>query len=748
MKKNIGKILLIVLPIVAAALILYPTYTASELEEVKQNFLTFTDVDSSKVDSIYNLKLETHENPDEEMKAMVKDSAVKFVLKQKDKEFKEQYGQEYEDAKSSRLKLGLDLRGGMYVTLEVDVVKLIEEAAIKDAVDEVFEQVIEETRKATENSSKDVIEVFLQKFNEIAKTQEMHLSDYFDYRMGSDDGDEEANIVDKLRANEEEAIDRSQQIIRQRVDKYGIAEPSIQKQGTRRIMLELPGVTNEEEMSSLIKTTARLEFHLVKNNADLFNAFYKIDQLLAKEQGLDIDEEVVEAVAGDSLENDTTAADSLAEETVENTEETVDTTAVVETDSTVAAEGDSTVAEDTAAIEDTAAEEELTEDEAYKKYTTEHPFTMLFVTYFSVDNKTQSRPVDYRPENLNLQGEYNFMIADDKLDEFYLILERPDVKELLPDNIVIYNDAEPEIDKKSKTKYYNFYALKSEPELSGDVVSSAREDYDPTNNKPVVYMGMNSDGADKWSRITGANVNKRIAIVLDKAVYSAPNVITKITGGQSSITGMKNIQEAKLLRIVLKAGALKAPVKIIEELVVGPSLGEDAINSGLNSSMIAFILVILYMIMYYNRAGFIADFALLLNVLLIISIVAAFKGTLTLPGIAGIILTIGMAVDANILIFERIREELYKGRSLRSAVDEGFSKALSAILDSNITTFITGLILYFLGTGPIQGFALTLMIGIFGTLFTGIVISRAMIEVSLSKGAKSFSFGQPKDFKI
>jgi preprotein translocase subunit SecD len=238
-------------------------------------------------------------------------------------------------------------------------------------------------------------------------------------------------------------------------------------------------------------------------------------------------------------------------------------------------------------------------------------------------------------------------------------------------------------------------------------------------------------------------VKKRIAVVLDGRVYTAPTVQNKITGGRSQITGSSTIDEARLLEIVLKAGALKAPVKIVEERVVGPSLGEDSIRSGLLSSAVAAILVVLFMIVYYVSAGMIADFAVVINIVLVVAILAAFGGTLTLPGIAGLILTLGMAVDANILIYERIREELYRGRSLRAAVDEGFSKALSAILDSNITTFITGLILYYLGTGPIKGFAITLMIGIVMTLFTGITLSRAIFEIVLARGATQFNLGQP-----
>jgi len=249
-------------------------------------------------------------------------------------------------------------------------------------------------------------------------------------------------------------------------------------------------------------------------------------------------------------------------------------------------------------------------------------------------------------------------------------------------------------------------------------------------------MEMNSEGAVEWARITGANIGKRIAIMLDGKVFSAPVVRGKIPGGRSQIEGMENLDEAKLLEIVLKAGALPAPVDVIEERVVGPSLGEDSVQGGLNSALFGYLAVAIFMIIYYRQSGSIAAGVLILTILFILSVLAGFKATLTLPGIAGIVLTIGMAVDANVLIFERIREELETGKTLKASIDSGFSKALSAIIDSNITTFFTGIILYQFGTGPVQGFALTLMIGIASTLFSALVISRLIFDYLASKGAK------------
>ncbi|MFN3306529.1 MAG: protein translocase subunit SecD, partial [Candidatus Kapaibacteriota bacterium] len=525
------------------------------------------------------------------------------------------------------------------------------------------------------------------------------------------------------------------QVIRQRVDKYGISEPTLQKIGQRRILLELPGVTNEREMRQLIQTTARLEFKLVRNDENLVAAFYKIDEFLRKEKEISREVPKILTDTAQKLQEIKSLDTSNKQQTTKDTnltENQIDTTKSGEqADTTDPYAG-------------------LSQEEKSKKYIEDHPFTTLFVTNFLPPNaeRTQyQRDVRFYNASQVPKGEYDFEIFDEVWNKFESIINRKEIRTLLPYDVEILRSAKPNIIKDNKGKeykIYSFYALKREPELTGEVITDAIATYDPTTNQPIVTMSMNADGAEKWARITGANIKKRIAIVLDNLVYSAPVVQQKIVGGNSQITGMSSPEEAKLLKIVLKAGALKAPVEIIEERIVGPSLGEDSIQKGLNSLLIAAILVLLFMIIYYSLAGVYANVAVLINVLLIIGIMAAFQGTLTLPGIAGIILTIGMAVDANVLINERIREELEKGRSIRSAIDEGYTKALTAILDSNITTFITGLILYFFGTGPIQGFAMTLMIGILTTLFTAILISKALFQITLNLGKTNISFGQPK----
>ena len=306
-------------------------------------------------------------------------------------------------------------------------------------------------------------------------------------------------------------------------------------------------------------------------------------------------------------------------------------------------------------------------------------------------------------------------VKEDDRTKITLMLNRPEVQKVIPNNVEFVFSAKP-IGTQEGKGIYTLYMVNKDPELTGSVITDALANIDPSSSAPIVNMTMNTEGATQWARITGANVNKRIAIILDGLVFSAPNVKNKITGGRSQIEGMANMEEAKLLEIILKAGALPAPVDIIEERSVGPSLGEDSISSGFNSALIGFLLVAVFMIIYYLRAGTIASVCLVFTILFILGILAGFSATLT--GIAGIILTIGMAVDANVLIFERIREELATGKTLKASIDSGFSKANSAIIDSNITTFFTGIILYQFGSGPVQGFALTLMIGIAASLFS------------------------------
>ncbi len=552
----------------------------------------------------------------------------------------------FKDAREKRLKLGLDLQGGMYLVLEVNTGKLLEKLA-KDP-DDTFKKVLAEAEKEAKTSDADIVALVADKL----KAKKIRLSRYFGSIRESDN-----QIIKKLKKQEADAVKRAIEIISNRVNQYGVSEPSIQPQGTRRIIVELPGIAKEEEAKRLLQGRALLEFTLLKDPQFTFKVMNEIDKHLA---------EVL-------TPKNKTAADSLSAK-------------------------DSTG--------------QLSEEE----FAIKHPFYALAMI------NPQSQNADAFVKEKNIAKLKNY-------------LSRPDVKKLIPDNVKFVFSAKP-ITTKDGEKIFRLYLVNKTPELTGGVITDAQANIDPQTTSPIVTMQMNSEGARDWARITGSNIGKRIAIILDGVVYSAPVVKGKIPGGRSQIEGMADLEEAKLLEIVLKAGALPAPIDIIEERTVGPSLGQDSIHQGTFSTIVGFLIVAIFMIFYYKTAGGIADLALFLTLLFVMGILAGFHATLTLPGIAGIILTIGMAVDANVLIYERIREEMATGKTLKAAVTAGFENSYSAIFDSNLTTFFTGIILYQFGSGPVQGFALTLMIGIVSSLFAALVVSRFIFDWMVTKGHK------------
>jgi SecD/SecF fusion protein len=562
-------------------------------------------------------------------------------------------------ARQKRVKLGLDLQGGMRVVLEVNTAKLMEKLAKNP--DDNFKQVISEAEKEAAITDESVVDIVGRKLNE----RGIRLSRYFG-TIREDDSE----ILDNLKTQAEDAVSRAMEIIRNRVDQYGVSEPSIQRQGTRRVIVELPGVAREEEAKQLLQGTALLEFRLVKDPDFTIAVMQQIDNVLSGKVDADT-----------TLQNDTTAAADTA---------SADTSL--------------------ASVEET--EQEMTREQFAK----EHPFFSIAV----LDPQSQ------------LADAY---VQEDQRNRIQQLLQRSDVQKVIPNNVEFVFDAKP-VGFQDGKGIYKMILVNKTPELTGGVVTNAQANIDPSTSAPIVSMEMNSEGATEWARITGANIGKRIAIILDGVVFSSPSVRNKIPGGRSQIEGMANLEEAKLLEIVLKAGALPAPVNIIEERTVGPSLGQDSVNKGMSSAMFGYLAVGIFMIFYYKKSGTIASAALILVILFILGVLAGFGATLTLPGIAGIILTMGMAVDANVLIFERIREELSTGKTIKASVDSGFSKAYSAIIDSNITTFFTGLILYQFGTGPIQGFALTLMIGIVTSLFGALVITKVVFDIMVAKGHK------------
>lgn len=683
MKQTWSRYLIIFAPLVIAGILLWPTFRSFQLGKQK------AEVEASK-DTV-------------RINSFMRDN-----------------GESYRAAKNSSVKLGLDLQGGMYVMLEVDIVKLIEESALRESVDETFTSVIDKTRAETQNTDENVLDVFLANFKAIAEPKGRSLISYFD--IGDSKEISDNSIIDKLKRDIDDAVNQAMEVIRQRVDKYGVSEVSIQKQGARRIVLELPGVSNEKEMRDLLSGTARLEFKLVRNNQDIVKALYAADKVLAPK-----DKKAALASA------DTTKKDSTA--------------AVAKADSTKA---DSTKQDSTktAQAADTSNPYgHLPKDQQAKAYAADHKISTLLQVLFKNGNQYIDATTQggfFMTGNIP-NGDYIFYASRTSFDKLMAYLASDALRGVIPPDLQLVRAAKPETSTAtSLDPVYQVHCVKREAELKGDVITDAIPTFDPMDNKPVVSMQMDLDGAERWAAITGANIKKQIAIVLDDQVYSAPVVQGKIPNGSSQISGMADSKEANLLSVILKAGALKAPVQIIEERVVGPSLGEDNIQAGINASILAVVLVIAFMILYYRTGGMVANVAVLINVILMLAGLAALGGTLTLPGIGGIILTIGMAVDANILIFERIREEIRRGRGLRSAIDEGFSKALSAIVDSNITTALTGIILLILGTGPIQGFAFTLLIGIVTTMFTAIIVSRAILELTMPASG-SYNFGQPKN---
>ena len=614
MKKNRARIVLIVIAVLLALYFLYPTYQ----------------------DYRY-----THE-----MKKLAGTDSISY-LDTNEKAIRE--------ARMKRMKLGLDLQGGMRIVLEVNVVKFLKDVARNK--DDVFNGIMAEIENETQTSDEPVISVFAKKF----EAKGIRLSRYYGKSIREDDKD----ILSELDSESNKAVERAMEIVRNRVDQYGVSEPTIQKQGGRRIIVALPGVSKESEVRQLLQGTALLEFKLLKDPEIAYKIMESLDKFLAG-KGL-----------GDLL----TAVDSA--------------TAV--SDSIAIAQGDTVL------------------------LAKRHPFLYI------------ARP--------NPQGTGTAYVAEDDRPRVNRILNRDDVKFLIPNDVQFLWSNKPELTGQDGRRYYELYIMKATPELTGGVIVDAQAVIGSDYNEPQVTMAMNSEGAREWARITGANVNKRIAIIMDNSVFSAPRVQQKITGGHSQITGMESIEEAKLLEIVLKAGALPAPVDIIEQRNVGPSLGEDSIRSGVTSTAWAFIFTIIFMIIYYRTGGTVAVVALLFNILFILGVLAGFQATLTLPGIAGIILTFATSVDANVLIYERIREESASGKTLVASIDAGYNKAFTAILDSNVTNFLIGIIMFQFGTGPIQGFALTLMIGIASSMFSALLITRVIFDTMTERGMRTINFG-------
>ncbi len=562
----------------------------------------------------------------------------------------------YEQVKENELALGLDLQGGMHVTLEVSPVELIQGLS-GGSKDPIFLTALEQAqRQQVRQPQTSFTTLFYQAYRaqpEAGKLSAIFATAANRHRISHDSTDKA--ILKLLDEEIDKAIDRSFEIIRSRIDRFGTSQPNIQRlQGTGRIQIELPGVNNPERVRKLLQGVAQLRFWEVYEISELNEALQAIDKLLVEEQP--------------------------------------------------------------------APKEQVANEDP----TTMSPLFRL------------------------LKGSYGFSYAVEDVEAINSLLARRDVKALLPNDLLWLWDVKPQR-LPDGTEVKSLYPIKQrrggQAALEGDVITDARQGFED-RGRPAVSMQMNSTGARAWKRVTANNIDRRIAIALDDHVYSAPVVNTEIPNGSSQITGNFTMEEAQDLANILKAGSLPAPVKIVEEAIIGPTLGQKAQIQGVASMLLGLGLVVLFMILYYAKGGLIANTALLFNILFILGVLAQLNASLTLPGIAGIVLTIGMSIDANVLIFERIREELRAGALMRVAIDRGYQKAYSSIIDSNVTTFLTGAILYFIGQGPVRGFATTLMIGIVSSFFTAVFITRLIMSWFVSRGRENsltFSFGYSRN---
>lgn len=597
----------------------------------------------------------------------------------------------YQYAKQREIPLGLDLKGGMNVTMEISLTELVRNLANNPA-DINFNTALRNAEGRLKVSRQDFITLFGEEFEKVSPGAP--LAPFFATKENAANikiTASNADVLAFLKKESGSAIERSFNILRTRIDKFGVTSPNIQLQeGSNRILIELPGVSDPVRVRKLLQGSAKLEFWETYDNGEIYPLLENINKLAA------------------SASKSASPADSTAKPAASSK-----LAALGKTDSTAK-----------------AAQEKA-------NLAKENPLFAILspATYQAENGQTALRP-----------GPVVGFVAQKDTAKVNAIFNSAVIKSVIPANVKLFWGVKA-ISEESKV--FELYAIKvskvdGSPALGGDVIADARDDFDQRGN-PEVVMVMNAEGGREWRSITAAasadaNNKKSVAIVLDNNVYSAPTVQGEIPNGISSISGNFQVEDTKDLANVLKAGRLPAPAKIVSEYIVGPSLGAESINSGLISTLAGILVILIFMALYYNKAGWVANVALLVNLFFLMGVLASLGAVLTLPGIAGIVLSLGMSVDANVLIYERVREEMATGKSLRLAIAEGFRKAMSSILDSNITTFLTGLILYIFGSGPILGFATTLMIGIITSLFAAIFITRLIFEWMLGKNQNiSFS---------
>jgi SecD/SecF fusion protein len=618
----------------------------------------------------------------------------------------------YKDIKEKEVKLGLDLMGGMHVTMEVDAGDILRVLSDNNS-DKALAEALEAARQAQKTQQGSFVELFAREFRD--RNPGKTLASVFSNKNNAgriDFSSDDNKVIAYLNSEVQSTIDRSFEILRTRIDKFGVTQPNIQQlKGTNRIQIELPGISDAGRARKILQSVAKLEFFEVWTPAEISPYFNTLNDFMVKEENL---------------------AKTLKNGKVDD---------LFGTDSAAAPKADSTVAKTDSASGDTGAAALAKQIEG-KSDTGKGKADSLSSKSSAVLAKL------FKPTYFGLGASIRDTAKVNRL------LAREEVKAIFPANMKALWAIKPEKSQsgekaKDEDAILSLYFVKksrdNQAPLEGSVITEAFQDYDE-RGQPDVNMKMNAEGSRIWRRLTAANVGRQIAIALDNYVYSAPNVKNEIPNGSSSISGSFTLEEAKDLANILKAGKMPVPTRIVEEEVVGPTLGQQSINQGLMSIIAGFLVIILFMIAYYSNSGVVADLAVLLNVFFISGILVQVDAVLTLPGIAGIVLTVGMAVDANVLINERIRDEIKQGKPLREAITKGYEAASTSIWDANITTVLAGIVLWYFGSGPVQGFATTLIIGIFTSLFTSVYFTRLLVEYRLSKGGTfSFSTGLSKD---
>lgn len=603
-------------------------------------------------------------------------------------------GYTLKQAREMEISLGLDLKGGMNVVLELSVPDVLRSLSNNNQ-DPNFNQALENAYARQASSNRDYVDLFAEEYKKLDEGARLSaIFSTFELKDKITPQSTDAQVIAVIKSELTSAIDNSFNVLRTRIDRFGVVSPNIQRlETTGRILVELPGVREPERVRKLLQGSANLEFWETYKLPEIYQQLVAADNVLA------------------------TILSSSSSSTAE--QQPTETAAAETTTDTPVNEADSLLAQLNQGAADTQAD--LTQEEFAKQ----HPlFAVLQIN-------------QYNGQLMNGSAIGVAHTKDrDKIDQY---LSMRQVRDLLPRNLSLKWGVKAIDDRE---QYYELYALKvtnrdGSPALGGDVITDAVADFQQTGGRTeqIVSMTMNAEGAKSWARLTKDNIGNQIAIVLDELVYSAPNVQVEITGGRSQISGDFSPEEAKDLANVLKSGKMAASVNIVQEDVVGPSLGQEAINAGVISFILALVLLMIYMCVFYGLIpGLIADGALVLNIFFTMGILASFQAVLTLPGIAGMVLTLGMAVDANVLVYERIKEELRAGKGLGKAISDGYGNAFSAIFDANLTSIITGVVLFYFGTGPIRGFATTMIIGLIASFLTAVFLTRIVYEGFLAKG--------------